>query len=318
MKYLLLASLMLLPTVVPAQVSGNANYAQQTPIDNDVARAQVNDGEIALSVSGLMNVKAETYVAFFHVIQVGETAESTDELLTQRIAKFRNSLQRIGIDTSAVHIDMISFVPKYDFNVLNKIFSKSYNEVPDGFELQKNIIVRYAHPSHLDAIVTAAASAEIYDLVKVEYFLSDLKKHYDQLRQRCLEELKARTQMYESVGIKLDTVMRKSIADDFGTILPQNRYTQYQAIARPSMLAVKKETGGASIKFRGLDVPVSRYYQAVPYDEYDLVINPVVGEPVVQLTYQVKMKFKLQAQNRNNYLLIGPNGQVQTLDVIAK
>jgi hypothetical protein len=221
----------------------------------------------------------------------------------------------LKIDSITITTDMISFVPKYDFHVLNKLFSKTYNEVPDGFELQKNVIIRYHKTSELHAIVTAAAKAEIYDLVKVDYFLKDVKQQYDQLHAQCMEILKTKIKSCETLGIKLDA-LQKTFADDFSTVLPQNRYGSYLAVARPSLDAIKKSSAGIS-KLRNGDLSPSKYYQAVPYTEFDVVINPVVDEPMVQLSYQVSMKFFLPAvesDHNSELFLITPNGQLQKIE----
>jgi uncharacterized protein YggE len=317
MKYLIHLALLCLNTSLFAQASGNLNYNQAAALQN-TARAEIRNEEIALSVTGLLNARADTFVAFFHVMQVGETAASTDSLMMARINKFKETLNKVMPGgTISLSTDMISFVPKYDINVINRLFSKTYNEVPDGFELQKNVIVRYHKASDMDAIITAAASAEIYDLVKVDYFLKDVKKQYDELRAQCLALLKTRIKSYEAVGIRLDT-LRKTFADDFGTVLPQTRYGNYQAVARPSLKAVKKSESGFS-KFHSADLSPSKYYQAEPYTEYDVVINPVVDEPMVQLSYQISMKFSLPpvepADKKNELIFITPNGQLQKLDV---
>jgi uncharacterized protein YggE len=313
MKYSIFLFAILTNGIAWCQSTGNSNY-HETVMHHDVAKAEVNDQEATLSVSGILNARAETFVGIFNVKQVGESAETTDALMTARIRKFKHALGKSGIDTSAVHTDMVSFVPKYDFNVINKLFSKTYNEVPDGFELQKNVIIRYNQISEIDAIVTAAASAEIYDLVKVDYFIPDVKKRYDELRLKCLEILKERIKSYEAVGMKLDT-LEKTFAEDFGTILPQHRYAQYQAVARPSIEAVKRSTSGASLKFRSAELTSSRYYEAISYEGYDVVINPIIYEPMVQLTYQVKIKFKYKSNGPNNFLILGPAGQLQRLDL---
>jgi uncharacterized protein YggE len=313
MKYFIFLMLLCFSISVVAQRSGNLSYNQIAPQEYELQATQT-DGEIILSVSGLLNARADTFVASFDVMQVGETAEMTDSLMTARILKFKIALGKLKIDSIAFTTDMISFVPKYDFHVLNKLFSKTYNEVPDGFELQKNVIVRYHNASDLDAIVTAAAKAEIYDLVKVDYFLKDVKQQYDQLRTQCMEVLKTKIKSCEALGIKLDA-LRKTFADDFSTVLPQNRYGSYQAVARPSLDAIKKSSAGIS-KLRTADLSPSKYYQAVPYSDFDVVINPVVDEPMVQLSYQVSMKFFLPPVESTNseLFLITPNGQLQKIE----
>jgi hypothetical protein len=70
-----------------------------------------------------------------------------------------------------VFTDMLSFVPVYEIETTRKLFSKTYQEVPAGFEIQKNIHIKFTDARILDQLVTAAAKEEIYDLVKVDFFV---------------------------------------------------------------------------------------------------------------------------------------------------
>jgi uncharacterized protein YggE len=317
-KYLLFTSMLTWSLQVTAQVSGNFNYGHKTIKDNNTADATIDEQKISISVKGLMNATADEYVAFFHVIQVGEDVRNTNKHMNQRISKFKAALASTSIDTTnAVHVDLISFVPQYTHNVFNKLFSPSFNEIPDAFEMQKNISIRYHKSSMLDAIVTAAASAEIYDLVKVDYFLSDIKKNYNELRHACHETLKSRVVLYQPLGLKLDT-LRKTFAEDFVTVLPQNRYGSYQAIARPSAKAMGRSSGGSDKISLSDDHSKSVYYQAVSYEEFDLVINPTVDQPVVQLTYEITVQYVLpdnEIKVPNNLIFLGNAGQLQRIEV---
>jgi hypothetical protein len=292
-----------------SQSSGNSRYYQTTPAEHQ-AQAVVTDGQVTLTVSGLLNAKADTFVAFFTVTQVGETAAGTDSLMTLRINRFQAALRRQHRDSLVIHTDMIAFVPKYDIRVLKRVFSKTYNEVPDGFELQKNVIVTYHIAADLSMIVTAAAQAEIYDLVKVDYFLSNVKKHYEQLHTQCQEAMKVRIKYLESIGIKVDT-LRKAFDDDFVTVLPQTRYGSYSAVSRPSLNAMKKSDLEGD-KFHSAEASPSKYYEAVPYTLYDVVINPVVAEPTVQLTYQMSVKYTVP-EAKSKLMLITPTGHLQKI-----
>jgi len=137
-------------TALKAQVSGNYQYnTQQTlqqPVQNTsrlpVSNAVIsNNNEIIITINGLSNVVADNYVAVFNIVQVGETMENTDLLMNSRISAFKQKLKAINIDTNDIRVDLISFVPKYDIQVENRLFSKTYNEIPAGFELQKNVSV---------------------------------------------------------------------------------------------------------------------------------------------------------------------------------
>jgi uncharacterized protein YggE len=297
-------------THVNAQVSGNYLYNNLSPYQNasrlPSSNANINSNdEITIEVNGLMNIVADNYVATFNLVQVGETADNTDALMNDRINSFKQELKRAGIDTNSIKVDMVSFVPKYEIQTENKIFSKTYNEVPVGFEMQKNVTVLYKNAAKLDEIVTAAAKSEIYDLVKVDYFIPSLLKSLDSLKLKCLQEIKAKIKSYEIIGFKLDT-MKKVMADNYATIYPQTRYFSYQANCRPSMNAAKKKNQQQMVN--EADKPVSRFYAALDCDKYDLVINPVVTEPVVQISYSVKVKYFLPAAPKDKYYILSPSG----------
>ena len=171
--------------------------------------------------------------------------------------------------------------------------------------------VTYHTAAELNMIVTAAAQAEIYDLVKVDYFLSNVKKHYDQLRAQCQEAMKARIKYLESTGIRLDT-LQKTFDDDFVTVFPQTRYGSYSSVSRPSLNAMKKGDVEGGDKFHSIEPSPSKYYEAVPYTRYDVVINPVVSEPTVQLTYQMSLKYTVP-EAKSQLMLITPTGHLQKI-----
>ena len=181
-------------TETNAQVSGNYQYNNSQTINSDrnppSKAVMINNDELLIEVNGLSNIVADNFVAVFNLIQTAETIENTDQLMNNRISIFKQKLQHLGIDTSDIRSDILSFVPKYDIQTESKIFSKTYNEIPSGFELQKNISVRYKNSSKLDDIVSAAAYSEIYDLVKVDYFIPNIQKSLDSLRLKCMHEIK--------------------------------------------------------------------------------------------------------------------------------
>ncbi|MBC7865230.1 MAG: SIMPL domain-containing protein [Bacteroidia bacterium] len=198
----------------------NYSYGRLNSPGNAVV---TNNEEISITVNGLMNLVADNYVAIFSIVQVAETIEKADTLMNNRIGTFKQKLRKAGIDVSEIKTDMISFVPKYDIETEQKLFSKVYNEIPAGFELQKNVSVRFKNSDKLDDIMSAAAGSEIFDLVKVDYFIPNIQRSLDSLRKRCLMEYKTKLKDYEMIGFKLDT-LKKTFADNFATTYPPNRY----------------------------------------------------------------------------------------------
>src|ERR1700761_2681223 len=75
-------------TIASAQVSGNVNYQSQTHYpDNNINISRPSSKDITITVKGLANVKADSYVAIFSVSQNGKTADEVNTLIDKRISQ---------------------------------------------------------------------------------------------------------------------------------------------------------------------------------------------------------------------------------------
>jgi uncharacterized protein YggE len=297
-----------------AQVSGNINYQQQTNYpENNININWPRTADVLVSVKGLANVKADTYVAIFAVSQVGKTTEEVNRLLDDRINQATSKLKtKPGTE---VYVDMVSFVPVYEYQVEKKIFSKdTYNEIPAGFELRKNIHIKYSDPNYLNEIIATLSQAEIYDLVRVDYFSTQLESIKNELRKKASAIVQAKLDNYETLlGTDLDT-LEKQVLDQYKVVLPVERYESYQAYNSTSLNLRKPANVNQTQKQTTL------YYQPIIDKEFDFVVNPVVFEPVIQVMYEKKIvvkREKEQAQKAKagkKYILITPNGELRNLD----
>ena len=104
--------------------------------------------------------------------------------------------------------------------------------------------------------------------------------------------------------------MKKVMAENYITIYPQTRYFSYQAFSRPSLNAAKKKSTSAS-NYNEANKTTSRFYSQVDYDGYDIVINPVVVEPVVQISYSITVKYFVKTGEKSSYYIITPNGEMK-------
>ena len=159
LKAVLLFAVGLLPLSAFAQVMGN--YAEQQRTYSNInfnaqyravpkAATYAGENVIEISINALSNQRADSYTAIFNVIQVGKTADETNDLINQRLEAMQTALRQMGIPEEDIYVDMVNFLPKYAYDVSKKIFSKkSYTEIPVGFEMQKNIHVRYRDPAQL-------------------------------------------------------------------------------------------------------------------------------------------------------------------------
>ncbi|MBC7776713.1 MAG: SIMPL domain-containing protein, partial [Phycisphaerae bacterium] len=276
-NFLLLTLLAFFCQSITAQVMGNYAEKQQT-YQNIVPNAQyravpkaaqfIGDNQIEISINTLSNQKANSYTAIFSVTQAGKTTDETNSLLNTRLDGLLADLKNLGIPATDIYVDMVNFLPKYEYDVSTKLFSrKTYTEIPKGFEMQKNIHVRYTNPALLERIVTAAARQEIYDIVKVDYFVKDSEGIYSELRKTTFQYLQTIKSQYKTLGIRLDSAYVVS-AENAWVAYPINRYESYQAFST-QRLDIDENS-----KVNSADKITSRFYNAVPANDYDIVINP--------------------------------------------
>ena len=298
--------------------AGNAqmyNPAIQQRIDHDLMPSTT----LVIDVKTLQNVSASTYTAIFNVSQIGPTAEKTNTLMKERLDSIKQRLSANGISTKNIVVDVISFVPVYEIEVTKKLFSKKYNEVPKGFELQQNIHIQFTNSNQFEVILEACAKSEVYNLVKVDYFIEDIKAIYKNLQDESLKLIEDKKAYYKALGFDLSQY-DIAIADDKYCYFPKDFYRSYQAYNSISFDALDKTKGITSAKKQ-----TSYYYQPLTYESFDVVINPSILEPVVQIGMNVKLQFTPKPkvsksepvtppEIKHKYYVISPNG---TIDVKA-
>ncbi len=307
-----------------AQASGNYNYnnpkkAQQNVLQNPAPSAQLlGENSMVFNISALANEKADAHLAIFNIIQVGATAKEANKLVKARYDAFLKEATIAGIKKKDIYIDMVSLVPVYEYEVQKKLFSKNYNEVPKGFELQKNIHVVYKDPQLLDLLVTIAADHEIYDLVKVEYFVEDTEKVYDRLRDKCVAFANKKLASFKKLGIEMDTVFRV-VAEAQNVAFPIERYKSFQAFSSSSVEAIKRRSTVTNVPKK-----VTMFYEKLPYNGYDIVLNPIILEPAIQYTYNLKVQFYIKhppknptvvLQKQKEFLWLTQDGEVKPLKI---
>ncbi|MDB9720486.1 SIMPL domain-containing protein [Winogradskyella sp.] len=278
---------------------------------------------LTIDVKALQNVSATTYTAVFNVSQIGTTAEDTNTLMKTRINAIKKRLLGIGITQNNMAIDVISFVPNYEVEVTKKLFSKTYTEVPKGFELQQNIHIQFTKTSQFEAVLEACAKSEVYNLVKVDYFIEDIKAVYKNLQEQLLQLIDDKKAYYKILGFDLSTY-NVAIADDKYCYFPKDFYQSYQAYNSVSFDALKTNKGITTAKKQ-----TSYYYQPLTYEHYDVVINPSILEPVVQIGMNIKLLFTpkpkeqkqqpiTKTQIEHKYYVISPNGTIDVKELNTK
>lgn len=298
-----------------AQVSGNVNYQNQRNYSNDAINVGFpSNADVIVSVKGIANIKADAYVAIFSTTQTGKTTQEVNELIDKRITQSLNEIKlkkAVGVET---FVDMISFVPVYEYEVEKKVFSrKTYNEVPVGFELKKNIHIKFSDPNQLNDFITILSNYEIYDLVRVDYFSNALETIKKEMMNKAKLLVQEKMKNYEILLGETFTNVEKKIIDDYSINLPVEMYKSYEAY-NSSSLNLKK-----AANLNQVNKSTTLYYQPIFNKEFDFVINPVILEPVIQVQYEVKIAInreKKQSQKTDKeYILVTPNGDLKTLNM---
>lgn len=306
-----------------SQAAGNVIYNNHDVINPQrfsINLSQSNDMTANITAEVLMNVAASSYTVIFSATQSGATAIETDSLMNVRLYIVKQELMKAGIKQKEIHIDLISFVPSYSLKLEGKKFSRTANEIPIGFQLKKNIHVIIYNYDLLDKITSVMAKSEIYDIVKVDYNLDNLKLCFDTLRKEAIRIIRAKEKTYNEMGLY---VKIESMFDGFNAVYPLERYASYTAyytgssIEEIRMAKKKKEKAASSTIIKGNNTTVNInvndaddddtefivkysdknktiYYNRIPYNQFDNILNADYAEPRIQLVYSIKAKYRVE------------------------
>lgn len=296
-------------------ISAAGNAVLYNPHVDPIINARLNPStSVVIDVKALQNVKATSFTAIFNLSQIGQTADEVNQLINERINAVKAALVSEGITKEGIVIDVISFVPVYDIEVEKKIFSKKYNEVPKGFELQQNIHIQFTQTNQFEAILTACAKNEIYNLVKVDYFIDNIAQVYKDLQNSLLNIIEEKKAFYKVLGFDL-VDYNVAIADSKYCFFPKDFYQSYQAYNSISFEAIQKKKGVTKVKKQ-----TSYYYQPLSFGDYDIIINPSILEPVIQVGMNIKLQYspkpkedqkpETKTETKPVYYLVSPDGKI--------
>lgn len=297
---------------------GNQGYDAVMQQVNNTNTTFMNGNEVVMSISILNNAEPTGYNAIFHLNQAGKKIQELDSLIEKRIRRFVSLSKELGIKPTDFYIDMIALVPIFEKE--KKIFSKTYTEVPKGFEMQKNIHVRYTKPEQLDRLFTMAAQCEIYDLIKVEYLYDSVQTATQKMRAKADEVMRDRMKHFAKSGIKLDTCF-KTIYESQNQYFPVDQYVHYQPLAVSALEEeTSAESGGTSVKMGGGRPQRSTlFHNQISTRGFDAVINPSPKIPGIQMVYNMEIRFRLNQPvqtvtktiNQTKALIITPQGTIR-------
>ena len=290
------------PAVCAAQASGNVGYSQgggqaraeaaeraRRAVSKDDAPPTATTAFVEASV--LMNVRADEHVAVFAVQHECATVPECNRKMDATVASFKAALGPLGVRPEDTYVDFAAQNKIYAFKLAGDVA----REELAGFELKKNVSVRYRDRDLLDRLIIAASRSNIFDLVKVDYVVRDTAAVQERLMEEAARVVKHKAARYEKLlGVRL-LPPAQVYAERPGIHYPTEMYDSYTAY----------ESENVDYAFNRDRYTVQRarksrtfFFNALTADGFDQVINPVVIEPVVQFTLYLKVKYEIGQPGR--------------------
>lgn len=338
MKSNFITAILLLATAfMNAQVEGNVGYAKkmgnanyQNNYRNDKRMVitpvlQSSGDYMTLTIKGIYNEKATSYVATFSIMQVGTSVEEVTNLFDEKVLNIKNNILKLNKNIDFV-VDMISFVPTYEYEITKKTFNKkTYNEKPSGFELKKNLMIQYKNASDLDSIISICAKEEVFDLAKVDYITTNLDTIKTKLQDRVLLEYQNKLKLYGTIK-NVDLFKKeKTIQEGFNISYPIENYKQYAAYSQAQLPYNVNGTVNQIAK------NTTQYYDATLVKSHSFVMNPDITEPAIQIFYEMTIVIDLKdkviekpviqtpaaapVKEKKIIYIVTANGEVKQLDI---
>ncbi len=315
---------------IHSQELGNANsvYSNQQvqqaiPAKNFEPHMQYNNGNVVtIKVRGIYNENNVRKVAYFGLTQLGKNIDEVNELMDARIKSVEQEIKKLG-NSVEFFVDMISFVPIYEFETEKKLFNKrTYNEVPKGFELKKNIHVAFSDGNLMNKIMAICGANEIYDLIKVDYISKDIEAVHDALRKQANLIYTKMVENHEFI-LGLDfSKKRKQFNEGFNVAYPKDRYNSYTAYSSPQ-LNVKRKSVVTKVK-----KSPTMYYEPIYFLQEKFILNPEILEPSLQVIYEMQViiqltdpvpppepqvQVKIKTEIKKEFYLVNPQGVITKL-----
>lgn len=318
--------------LIHSQELGNANstysHQQNQPkiyAQNFEPRMQYNNNNVVtIKVRGIYNETNIRRVAYFGLTQLGKNIDEVNELMDARIKNVEQEIKKLGSSVE-FFVDMISFVPIYEYETEKKLFNKrTYNEVPKGFELKKNIHIGFSDGNLMNQIMGICGKYEIYDLIKVDYISKNVEAVHDTLRKQANLVYAKMVENYEFILGMDFSEKRKQFHEGFNVAYPKNRYNSYTAYSSPQ-LTPKRKSVVTKIK-----KSPTMYYEPINFTQEKFILNPEILAPSLQVIYemqvviqlvdptpppepQVQIKTEVKTEIKKEFYLINPQGVITKL-----
>ena len=278
-------------TVAIAQVGGgSAAYSQNNQsgaaaaLAHELAKRNIPFGEGRfVDASVLMNVKPDEYIAVFGISTEGTTLEDARSKMDAKVTAFTANVRALKVQASDMFVDFVTQNRIYGYDVSTENLAK---EIVVGFEVKKNVSIRYKNYALLDELIAAAAKSEIFDLVKVDYVVKDIAGARKRIMEEAAKIIKAKIQEQEVLlGIKA-AEPTQVMPSQMSVYYPVEMYDSYVAQESEEVYGYRQ-----GMTVQRARKPRTFYYNPLAPKDFDAAINPSLIEPAVQFAIYVRVKY---------------------------
>ena len=292
---------MALAGLAGAQTMGGAGFGQRRGNPADALRQQreLSEAQVPptlnsafLDAAVLMNVRADVYVATFGISESGATLPEARAKVAGRLAAFRERLKGMGVAAARVSTDILASNRIYGYALENNVATERLV----GFEFKENVSVRCRSQAEVDTMVAAAAKDGIFDLVKVDYVVSDLAAVRARLREEAAKAIASKRADYARLfGVRF-AAAPQVYAERYDAFYPTDAYASYQAAEGENLDRIGYGAGNTIV--HGARKVRTFYYDPLTTSGFDRVVNPVVTAPVVQCTLYLRLRYESGGDRR--------------------
>jgi uncharacterized protein YggE len=277
------------------QESGNQNYnqaqdARRTPPNTGALYGGEDKEELAqvqfIEAYVLLNAEPDEFVAVFGAAQVAPTALESNQKVNAQIERFLVATDALGVRRADTFVDFITQNRVYSLGQPDS--SGNIREQLAGFETKKTVAVRYKERPMLEKLLSAAAQASIFDLIKVDYVIRDVPAIRGRLLAEATRVVKQKEENYVRT---LDLRLRRSavVQETYNTFYPAELYRTYNAYETAT---VDNYYSSNSRIIRERKSSTS-YLELLDRSPFDAVLTPAGIEPVVQFTLYMKVRYSM-------------------------
>jgi uncharacterized protein YggE len=262
---------------------GNRSGADEARA-HELAKRSVPFGEGRfVDASVLMNVKPDEYVAVFGISQEGETLDQAQAGMEEVVGDFLVSLKGLKVAASDTFVDFVAQNRIYGYDVPTENLAK---EIVVGFEVKKNVSIRYKDHALLDKLTAAASKFGIFDLVKVDYVVKDIAAARTRMMQEAAKVIKDKMEEQELLlGVKVSQPIQV-MPSQLSVYYPVEMYESYVAQESEEVYGYRQGT-----TIQRARKPRTFYYNPLAAKDFDVAINPSLIEPAVQFAIYVRVKY---------------------------